>query len=116
MHDDRFLQVNDTTGEVRQGFLTEMYAFGALVYSLVVRDLRSEHKNAALGILISIAQPLAMGLIFYLFMMLIGGGASQVRGDALTFVVIGFIIFFTHILVFIFDFLVKNVDLPNISI
>ena len=97
MHDERFLAVNANEDEIRQGFVTEAYAFGALVYSLVVRDLRSEHKNAALGILISVAQPLLMGLLFYGFMMMMGGGFSQIRGDALTFVIIGFIIFFTHI-------------------
>ncbi len=97
MHDERFLHVNKSTDTVRQGFLTELGAFTALVYSLVVRDLRSEHKNAALGILISVAQPLMMGIIFFGFMTLIGGRGSQIRGDALTFVVIGFIVFFTHI-------------------
>lgn len=96
MHDEPFLAVN-RPAPVRQGFLTETYAFLALVFSLVVRDLRTEHRNAALGILISIAQPLIMGLVFYAFMQLMGGRGSQIRGDALTFVITGFIIFFTHI-------------------
>ena len=96
MQDETYLPVNDRD-TVRQGFLTEAHAFGALVYSLVVRDLRSEHKNAALGILLSIAQPLLMGLAFYGFMHLIGSRGSQVRGDSLTYVMIGFILFFMHI-------------------
>lgn len=96
MHDDSFFAVNKGAS-VEQGFLTEVYAFGSLVYALVVRDLRTEHKNAALGILISAAQPVVMGLIFYGFMVLMGGRGGHIRGDSLTFVVIGFIIFFTHI-------------------
>ena len=96
MHDEPFFAVNKAA-TTRQGFLTETFAFGALVYSMVVRDLRTEHRNAALGILISVAQPVLMGLMFYGFMVLMGGGAGQVRGDALTFVITGFIIFFAHI-------------------
>jgi ABC-type polysaccharide/polyol phosphate export permease len=83
---------------VRQGFWVAAVAFITLVYSLVVRDLRTEHKNAALGILISVAQPLVAGLIFYAFMEIMGGaGAAQVRGDKMTFVLLGFVIFFMHI-------------------
>ena len=83
---------------VRQSFWVAAVAFITLVYSLVVRDLRTEHKNAALGILISVAQPLVAGLIFYAFMEIMGGaGAAQVRGDKMTFVLLGFVIFFMHI-------------------
>lgn len=96
MHDERFLTVNRDRG-LRQGPLTQAYAFGSLVYSLVVRDLRTEHKNAALGILFSVAQPVFMGLFFYGFMYLIGSRGGQIRGDGLTYVVIGFVMFFTHI-------------------
>ncbi|MEM1299596.1 MAG: ABC transporter permease [Pseudomonadota bacterium] len=83
---------------VKQSFWVALVAFMTLVYSLVVRDLRTEHKNAALGILISVAQPLVAGLIFYAFIELLGGaGAGQVRGDKMTFVLLGFVIFFMHI-------------------
>ena len=96
MHDEPFQPVNRRDA-VRQGFLTQTYAFLALVYALVVRDLRSEHKNAALGILLSVAQPLVMGLVFYGFMEVVSGGRGQVRADRLTFVIIGFTLFFVHI-------------------
>lgn len=96
MHDDSFFVVNKDTS-AQQGFLTQVYASCSLVYALVVRDLRTEHKNAALGILLSVAQPLVMGLVFYGFMVLLDGGGGQIRGDSLTFVVTGFLIFFTHI-------------------
>ncbi|MEM7744327.1 MAG: ABC transporter permease [Pseudomonadota bacterium] len=89
---------NPAKSEVRQGFLTALVAFLTLVYALVVRDLRTEHKNAALGIILQIAQPLVAGLIFYFFIQLMGGkGGGQVRGDFMTFVLIGFIVFFMHI-------------------
>ena len=82
---------------MKQGFWISLVAFITLVYSLVVRDLRSEHRNAALGILISVAQPLLAGLLFYFFITFIGGRMGKVRGDDLTFVVLGFVIFFMHI-------------------
>ncbi len=82
---------------IKQGFWVALTAFAALVYSLVVRDLRTEHKNASLGILLAVAQPLVMGIVFYLFMSLMGGGFNKVRGDSLTFVLLGFILFFVHV-------------------
>jgi ABC-type polysaccharide/polyol phosphate export permease len=82
---------------VRQSFWVACVAFGQLVYSLVVRDLRTEHKNAALGILISVAQPLVAGLVFYFFITFMGGGFAKVRGDYMTFVLLGFVIFFMHV-------------------
>lgn len=89
--------MRDDEGTVKQGFWVATAAFMALVYSLVVRDLRTEHKNAALGIILSVAQPLAVGLVFYGFMMLIGGRGGQIRGDDMTFILIGFILFFMHV-------------------
>lgn len=98
MQSGKVLLGTSNTGEVKQGFMTALVAFMTLVYSLVVRDLRTEHKNAALGILIQIGQPLVAGLIFYFFITLVGGkGSGQVRGDYMTFVLLGFIIFFMHI-------------------
>lgn len=81
----------------RQGFWVALTAFLMLVYTLTVRDLRAEHKNAALGILISIAQPLIIGLVFYFFMVVIGGRPGKIRGDDLTFVILGFVLFYMHI-------------------
>ncbi|MEM9060171.1 MAG: ABC transporter permease [Pseudomonadota bacterium] len=95
MADSSFYDSDKDT--VRQSFWVATVAFLTLVYSLVVRDLRTEHKNAAAGILISIGQPLVAGLVFYAFISLMGGSAGAVRGDNLTFVLIGFIIFFMHI-------------------
>lgn len=82
---------------VHQSFAVATFAFLSLVYALVVRDLRTEHKNAAAGILISIAQPLVAGVAFYVFTSLMGGSAGAVRGDNLTFILIGFVIFFMHV-------------------
>ncbi len=83
--------------EVKQPFLIALVAFLELVYALVVRDLRAGHKNAALGILLTIGPMLVMGLVFYFIITLLGGGIAKVRGDHMTFILIGFAIFFGHI-------------------
>ena len=88
---------DDDKDTVKQSFAVATFAFLSLVYSLVVRDLRTEHKNAAAGILISISQPLVAGIVFFAFISLMGGSAGAVRGDNLTFVLVGFVIFFMHI-------------------
>lgn len=82
---------------IRQSFPVAVAAFFSLTYSLIVRDLRTEHKNAALGILISVAQPLLTGIVFYFFMSFMGARAAPIRGDDLTFVLVGFMLFFFHV-------------------
>lgn len=82
---------------IQQSFAVAVAAFMGLVYSLTVRELRTEHKNAALGILISVSQPLLAGLVYYIFMQLLGSSAAPIRGDDLTFVLVGFFMFFFHI-------------------
>lgn len=82
---------------VRQSFPVAAAAFASLVFALVVRDLRTEHRNASIGILISIGQPLVLGLIFYFLIDLFSIRGSLVRGDDLTFVMSGFVLFFLHL-------------------
>lgn len=72
-------------------------AFLSLVYALVVRDLRTAHRGAAIGLLLSIGQPLAFGLTFYALLDLFSYRANAVRGDNLTFIMSGFILFFFHL-------------------
>ncbi|MEO1491525.1 MAG: ABC transporter permease [Pseudomonadota bacterium] len=82
---------------VKQPFSVAVAAFMELVYALVVRELRSEHKNAALGILLNIGPMLVMGLVFYFIITMLGGGMAKIRGDHMTFILIGFAVFFGHI-------------------
>ena len=72
-------------------------AFISLVHALVIRDLRTAHKAASIGLLLSIGQPLIFGLTFYALMGLFSFRPTVVRGDNLTFVMSGFILFFFHL-------------------
>lgn len=83
--------------ETRQSFLTSLSAFFALVFSLTVRDLRTENRSAALGILMTTGLVLTTALCFYFFTQLLGGRNAPIRTDGLTFTVVGFLLFFFHI-------------------
>lgn len=67
-----------------------------LVYALTVRDLRTENKSAAIGILMPAATILVASLIFYWFMNFVGGRSAPIRTDAFTFIFAGFLSFFFH--------------------
>ncbi|MEM7239360.1 MAG: ABC transporter permease [Pseudomonadota bacterium] len=84
-------------GVVRQSLWVSAVAVILLIYDLTVRDLRTEHRNAAAGILISISQPILSGLAVYIFMNMLGTSSGKIRGDDLSFIVLGFIFFFLHI-------------------
>lgn len=82
---------------VKQSFSVALSAYMSLVYALVVREIRSEHKNAALGILLTVGPMLVMGLVFYFILQMLGGGMAKIRGDHMTFILLGFAIYFGHI-------------------
>lgn len=84
-------------GIERQSFWIGLAAFLDLVYTMTVRDLRTENANASLGILLSIAIPVSSGIVFYFAMGLLRESPAPIRGDDLTFIVIGFALFFTHV-------------------
>lgn len=85
-----------TRTEVRQSLPVAIGAFMELVFALTVRDLRSENRSAALGILMPAAMILSTSLIFYFFMNFIGGRTAPIRTDTLTFIFAGFMVFFFH--------------------
>jgi len=81
----------------RQSFPIALQGFLSLVYAMTVRDLRIVQRNAALGIILAIATPLATTLIFYVLMEVMQMRSAPVRGDDLTFLLTGFMVFFFHI-------------------
>ncbi|MEM7505438.1 MAG: ABC transporter permease [Pseudomonadota bacterium] len=81
----------------RQPLPVALSAFFSLVFALTVRDLRTENKSAALGILLSAGMVLVTAMTFYIFMNLVGGRSAPIRTDDITFIVAGFLVFFFHI-------------------
>ncbi len=68
-----------------------------LVYHVSVRNLRKGHKNAMLGLVMSIVQSLLMLLIMYFMMHVFGMRRIAVRGDFMLYVMSGVFMFMTHV-------------------
>lgn len=68
-----------------------------LVYHQTVYNLRNDHRNAVVGLLLTISQTLIfMGAFLALFLIL-GVRASPLRGDFILYLMSGIFIFMTHV-------------------
>lgn len=75
----------------------EAYSFLDLLYFCVVREVRNESSgHPILGIVMAVAKVLSMIFVFYLAFKLAGLRASPIRGDALLYLLSGFLLFFLH--------------------
>ena len=68
-----------------------------LIYSVTVRNVRGSHKNAVIGMLISIMQSLILVAVFILMFIVIGIRSSPIRGDFLLYIMSGIFLYRTHI-------------------
>ncbi|MHA3979575.1 ABC transporter permease [Halovulum sp. GXIMD14794] len=82
--------------EKRTSLFMEAFFFMELTYFTVVREIRSESGNAALGIVTAVTRVLMMVIIFYFMYEMIGLRGSMIRGDTLLFLVAGILLFFMH--------------------
>ncbi|MBD3624748.1 MAG: ABC transporter permease [Rhodobacteraceae bacterium] len=82
--------------EKRTSLLMEAFFFVELTFFTIVREIRTESGNAALGILSAIARVLMMVTIFFVMYEVIGLRGSIIRGDTILFLVTGVLLFFMH--------------------
>lgn len=82
--------------EKRTSLFMEAFFFVELTYYTIIREVRSESGNAALGIVTAIMRVLMMVMIFYFMYEMIGLRGSIIRGDTLLFLVGGILLFFMH--------------------
>ena len=78
----------------------KIVAFGELVYHSTVRNLRQNHGNAIVGLLISILQTVMMVLVFYVLfdvLNIMGMRGAAVRGDYYVYLLSGVFIYMTHV-------------------
>jgi len=73
-------------------------AFGllGLIYHATVREVRRNHRNPILGLLINMVQTVVLVLTFFLLFELLGMRGSAVRGDFLLYIMSGIFLYFTH--------------------
>ncbi|SMO70740.1 ABC transporter permease [Ruegeria faecimaris] len=68
-----------------------------LVFHAVVRNVRSQHSNAVLSVLINIFQVLVLVSVFYVIMSLLGARVAKIRGEFILYLLSGVFLFLTHI-------------------
>ncbi len=68
-----------------------------LMYHQTVYDLRKEHRNALIGMILTIVQSSMMVMVFFLLYFVIGVRTSPIRGDFMLFIMTGIFVFMTHV-------------------
>lgn len=81
-----------------QTLLGSAFTTAELVFHAVVRNIRSQHSNAVMAILINVMQVVVMATVFYFIMTFLGRfGASKIRGDFVLYILSGVFMFMTHV-------------------
>jgi ABC-type polysaccharide/polyol phosphate export permease len=73
-------------------------AFGLLevIYHATVREVRKNHRNPIIGLLINMLQTVIFVLTFFLLFQVLDMRGSAIRGDFLLYIMSGIFLFFTH--------------------
>ena len=82
-----------------RSLLGGVFTTAELIFHAVVRNIRSQHSNAVIAILINIVQVVLLVTAFYILMTLIGRmtGMAKIRGEMVLFLLSGVFLFLTHI-------------------
>lgn len=67
-----------------------------LIYHSIVREIRKEHRNAVVGLLMNMLQTVVFVAAFYFMFSVLGLKGSAIRGDFLLFIMSGIFLFMTH--------------------
>lgn len=68
-----------------------------LIYFQIVHNLRKEHTDPLIGLLLTIVQSSLMVAAFFLLYFIIGVRTSPIRGDFMIFIMSGIFVFVTHV-------------------
>lgn len=82
--------------ETRKTRSRTMFAMLELIYHATVREVRKDHRNAFVGLLINMLQTVIFVLTFFLLFALLGMRGSAIRGDFLLYIMSGIFLFLTH--------------------
>jgi ABC-type polysaccharide/polyol phosphate export permease len=74
-----------------------IFAMAEVTYHSIVRNLRSGHRNAVVGMVLTTLQSLVMVGVFLLMFTLLGVRTAPIRGDFLLFIMSGIFLYMTHI-------------------
>jgi len=73
-----------------------LFAMTEVTYHSIVRNLRSGHRNAVVGLALTTMQSLVMVGVFLLMFTLLGVRTAPIRGDFLLFIMSGIFLYMTH--------------------
>ncbi len=68
-----------------------------LIYHNAVRQVRKQHGNAMMALIVSIMQSVATVAVFYIMFSVLGLRGAAIRGDFLLYIMSGVFLFFVHI-------------------
>ena len=80
----------------RQTQFQAFVAMAELLYHATVRNVRSTHGNAIIGLILQIVQAMIMLAAFYFMFMILGLRSIAIRGDFLLYLMSGIFLFLTH--------------------
>ena len=67
-----------------------------LIYHSIVRDIRKDHRNAVVGLLLNLLQTFVFVSVFYIMFSVLGLRGSAIRGDFVLYLMSGILLFLTH--------------------
>ncbi len=77
---------------------TSSTAFGMLelIYHSIVRQIRKDHSNALVGLLLAVSQSIVFLAAFYFMFAVLGLKGNAIRGDFMLYIMTGIFLFLTH--------------------
>ncbi len=82
--------------ETRQTRSRTVLGMLELIYHATVREVRKDHRNAFIGLLMNMVQTVIFVLTFFLLFLFLGMRGSAIRGDFLLYIMSGIFLFLTH--------------------
>ena len=67
-----------------------------LIYHSIVRDIRKDHRNALVGLIMNMMQTVIFVAAFYFMFSILGLRGAAIRGDFLLYIMSGIFLFLTH--------------------
>ncbi len=68
-----------------------------LIYNQAVRNVRKDHGNAIIGLMLNIAQTMLLVAVFMIIFVFAGMRAAAIRGDTLIYLMSGVFLFMAHV-------------------
>ena len=84
--------------EARRSMTRSRSAFSmlGLIYHSIVREIRKDHRNAVVGLIMNMMQTVIFATAFYFMFTILGLKGTAIRGDFMLYIMSGIFLFLTH--------------------